>query len=251
MDELYSNRSDEGAIHYNWRERLVCDCCELNARQRACIHLFAQLIPAAGTRNVWITEQVTSVFKALAQRCPGLIGSEYLGQEFKSGTVNSSGIRHEDITDCSFADESLNAVLSFDVIEHVPDPGKAFRECARVLEPGGVLLFTVPFLCLDERTRVRARLENGQVIHLMEPQYHGDPVQPDKGVLCFQEFGWDVLQQLRDAGFVDASAIVFESVRFGYLGGPQIVLKAMKKGRGPISSALHKVGRLLRSGLVR
>src|SRR5882672_6003765 len=38
----------------------------------------------------------------------------------------------------------FDAVVSFETIEHVPDPGRFVAECARVLKPGGVLLVSTP-----------------------------------------------------------------------------------------------------------
>lgn len=43
------------------------------------------------------------------------------------------------------ADESVDTVLSLEVLEHVPDPEACVAEMARVLRPGGKLLLTVPF----------------------------------------------------------------------------------------------------------
>lgn len=257
MDELYADRSGQ-AIAYNWRERMVCGCCGLNSRQRAAIQLCEATVCQSDMSSVWITEQLTPVYRILKPRFSSLIGSEFLGDSLASGTINESGIRHEDVTSSSFTDGSLDLILSFDVFEHVPDPMLAFKECARVLRPGGVLLFTVPFLSLDAETRVRARLEGSEVVHLMEPQYHGDPVHPDKGVLCYQEFGWDILEKLRDAGFDDASVLVYESAELGHLGGPQIMLKAMKGAPSPGAAsagvaghkpapAWHEASRLLHS----
>ena len=45
-----------------------------------------------------------------------------------------------------FKDESFDAVISMDVLEHVTDPFLAARELARVLKPGGVLYIDLPFL---------------------------------------------------------------------------------------------------------
>jgi SAM-dependent methyltransferase len=45
-----------------------------------------------------------------------------------------------------FADESVDTVLSTEVLEHVPDPRRCVREMARILKPGGRLLVTVPFV---------------------------------------------------------------------------------------------------------
>lgn len=45
-----------------------------------------------------------------------------------------------------FAGESYAAVLCSEVLEHVRDPLTVLRQIERVLQPGGVVLITVPFL---------------------------------------------------------------------------------------------------------
>ena len=45
-----------------------------------------------------------------------------------------------------FADGSLAAVVSQEVLEHLPDPALALAEIARVLAPGGLLYLQTPFV---------------------------------------------------------------------------------------------------------
>jgi SAM-dependent methyltransferase len=45
-----------------------------------------------------------------------------------------------------FRDSSFDFVLCTEVLEHVPDPGEAWREIGRVLRPGGVTIVTTPFI---------------------------------------------------------------------------------------------------------
>lgn len=45
-----------------------------------------------------------------------------------------------------FKDDSFDAIMSLDVLEHVTDPFAAARELARVLKPGGILFINLPFL---------------------------------------------------------------------------------------------------------
>jgi SAM-dependent methyltransferase len=49
-----------------------------------------------------------------------------------------------DMTDLPFADDSFDAVVAGEVIEHIEDDRKALTEAARVLRPGGVLALSVP-----------------------------------------------------------------------------------------------------------
>lgn len=45
-----------------------------------------------------------------------------------------------------FRAQSVDTLLSMEVLEHVPDPDKFVAEFARVLKPGGTLMITVPFM---------------------------------------------------------------------------------------------------------
>lgn len=53
-------------------------------------------------------------------------------------------VEHADVTAMPFADESFDAAVLGEVLEHVPDDARALSEVARVLRPGGVLAVSVP-----------------------------------------------------------------------------------------------------------
>jgi len=229
-DLAYGFRDSEGRLTPNWREQLLCPGCQLNNRMRAAIHLFHLLCAGDEQRSLYLTEQTTPLFRWFAQQYPQAIGSEYLGEGWQSGAIDCSGLRHEDLTALSFADNQFDAILSFDVLEHIPDYRQALAECCRCLKPGGSLLLSVPF-CLDASGHlVRARLAaDGQIEHLQPAEYHGNPLSAE-GCLCYYHFGWQLLDDLRATGFADAAAYLYWSARYGYLGGDQILFRAIKAG---------------------
>ena len=95
-----------------------------------------------------------------------IIGSEYLGFEYKGGEVVDD-IRHEDVMALSFDDASIDLVVSNDVLEHVPNTYSALRECARVLSASGVLLATIPFHISKNKSVNRAEIKNDEVNYLL------------------------------------------------------------------------------------
>jgi len=211
----------------NWRERVVCPC-GLNNRVRAAVHVFRRFCRPTRSDPIYITEQVTPLYRWLTEEYESVVGSEYQGDTVPFGSTRQDGIRNESITHLSFADAAFAHALSFDVIEHVPDYEMALRELSRVLRPGGTLLFSVPFLANAQHTLTRARITcEGEIEHLLPPEYHGDPMA-EEGCLCFYHFGWDLLESARRAGFSDVRAIAVWSREFGYLGGEQLLFLARR-----------------------
>ena len=212
----------------NWRERLVCPRCQLNNRMRATIQIFCQKYPQTIKSSIYLTEQTTPLYKWFKQKYPHVCGSEYLGPMIGYGSINSKGVRNEDLTRLSFGKDSFDFILSFDVFEHIPDYKKAISECFRCLKPDGTLYFSVPFVTPAEKNIIRAFIQNdGEVVHLLPPEYHGNPISSE-GCLCFYHFGWELLNDLEAVGFKDAKALLYWSRELGYLGGEQLMFAATK-----------------------
>ncbi len=227
-DLEYGFPQPDGGCLPNWRERMVCPDCQLNNRMRASIHLFHLLCNPTPQSRLYLTEQVTPLYAWFQSNYQNVTGSEYLGSMVARGVTNQAGIRNEDVTRLTFADEEFDAILSFDVFEHVPDYLLALGECLRCLKPGGTLFFTVPFNHQSRQHLVRAEIDaEGEINHLLPPEYHGNPIGED-GCLCYYHFGWELLEQLRRLGFSDVATYIYWSDKFGYLGGDQLVFKATK-----------------------
>ncbi len=212
----------------NWRERLVCPSCRMNNRQRLIATLLQHRLRSEPDARVYFMEQVTPIYEWVRTRFPThqIYGSEYLGHEYRSGQI-VRGIRHEDVTNLSFDPASLDLIVSNDVFEHVPNPGKAFSACAQALRSGGSMLASIPFHTNFDTSVARAELKQGEVTHLLPPVFHGNPVSA-KGSLVFTDFGWDILQGLGEAGFSDAAVEVYASAEFGHLGGGQLIFTATR-----------------------
>jgi len=100
----------------------------------------------------------------------------------------------------------------------VPNYLKALAECSRVLKPGGMLIATIPFHNNSPDSVVRAQFKEGNIEHLLPPQYHGNPVSKE-GSLVFTDFGWDLLRAGQDQGFQDVTLHYYASSAYGHLGG--------------------------------
>jgi len=62
------------------------------------------------------------------------------------------------------------------------------------------------------------RDHNGELECLLPEQYHGNPVS-EKGSLVFYDFGWDILESCKAAGFNDAYLLSYYSLFYGHIGG--------------------------------
>ena len=185
----------------NFREAFVCRNCFALGRAEALGRVMLARVAREGEDSL----------AELAQRKPdlrihefGFVGgvadtlrsqpwftvSEYF-EGVPLGTAGPGGVRCEDLTRLTFADESFDVVISQDVMEHVPDPVAAFAETARVLRPGGSHIFTVPQNPNMAQSVVRAKSGADGVEHILSPEYRGDPIRTDRA-LVFTDFGADL-----------------------------------------------------------
>ena len=229
-----SHAPQDGHWNPNWRETLTCPICGMNNRQRLIAMLVRDQLDSSRSRTVYFMEQVTPIYQWAVKTFPQhqVMGSEYLGNSYRSGQIHK-GIRHEDLASLSFANESVDLIVSNDVFEHVPRPKQALSECARVLRRGGAILATLPFHEDWDHSVARARLDEHGLTHLLPPEFHGNPLS-HKGSLVFTDFGWDFVAMARDAGFEDLHVAAYASEALGHLGGCQLVFKGHNGGRDSV-----------------
>lgn len=177
---------------------------------------------------VWNAETTRALHTHLSDHLrENYICSEYISPSMQSGEWRD-GIMHVDIQKTHFADESIDYILSSDVLEHVPDPIQALRESFRVLKVGGAHIFTAPFyhhrFTIEKRSVV---LNDGSIHHLMQPWFHSDPVRPSEGALVFNIFAPELLCDIEKLGF-EARLLILHSPLNGIYGNNGIVIIARK-----------------------
>ena len=224
----------------NLREDATCKKCNSNSRKR---HLSDVILDVINKKNNKSYNSLKSISKDSDIRLYNVesngalhyylkhinnyVCSEYFGSYEKYGK-EKDGVLNVDLMDIPFDENSFDLIISTEVFEHIPDPYKAFSEIYRVLKKGGSHIFTVPYYEDCEKDEIRAFIdENEEIVYLMEPQYHGDPIRSDEGILVYTIFAEEMLKKLQSIGFtvkLDRERNLFK----GILGSNNIVFITTK-----------------------
>lgn len=209
----------------NYRETLEHQGCI--SRHRAVLLALQGLIassdlPDQQDLTLYCPELITPFATLLRRLFPGFLGSEFLADP---ADPRRQQIPHQDLCALSFTDACMDVVLCNDLFEHLYDLPAALAEIARILRPGGHLLATFPFAynCQDTTFKVRHRPgaipgDASQEELLEDPEYHGNPVDPESGSLVYQIPGWDLLDQVRQAGLRDPRIHWIAAPSYGVVG---------------------------------
>lgn len=115
--------------------------------------------------------------------------SSYFFEGVPPGTMHQ-GARCENLEALTFPDDTFDLFVTQDVFEHVFQPDRATREIMRVVKPGGAHVFTAPKHKGLRETRQRATLQDGAIVHLLEAQYHGNPIGDGRALVTW-DYGDD------------------------------------------------------------
>lgn len=175
-----------------------CLRCGASAITLAMVSVLKSTRPAFRGQNVYELSSRGPLFRFLRREVAQLTFSEFF-EDGARGEMHG-GIPCEDVQRLTFADASFDLVTSTEVFEHVPDDQRGFAEVRRVLRPGGAFVFTVP-LADAERTVERAVVIDGGIRHLLPAEYHDDRIRGRGSVLVYRDYGRDIPERLRQAGF--------------------------------------------------
>ncbi|MEO8803454.1 MAG: methyltransferase domain-containing protein [Rudaea sp.] len=158
-------------------------------------------LSAAGPLVQWLRPRVAS-----------LACSEYF-EDVERGRVRD-GVACQDVQAMTYVDACFDLFTSTEVFEHVADDAAGFGEIFRVLRAGGLYVFCVP-INLHAATVERTAIRDGKRVRTMPAEYHADRYR-GRNVFCYRNYGIDILDRLRNAGFADAAVHVPRRELFGY-----------------------------------
>lgn len=202
---------------HNWfRDHLLCGSCGSIPRERALMKVIKDYFP--NYRELAIHESSPGGRGAsikLHKECENYSASQFY-PNMELGTFHSgSGYRCESIESLTFPDNSFDIFVTQDVMEHIFDPEKAFKEIARVLKPGGAHIFTAPLINKGNKSEAWAsRGESGQVIYHHEPEWHGNPVD-SKGSLVTMHWGYDIAGFITEKAKTPTTVIIIDNIELG------------------------------------
>ena len=207
-------------VDRNFRETIKAD--GVVSRQRAQLLVLRQLLeakklPPLAELRCYLNESVTGYAEYMRERCGLMRCSEYLPEP---DHPLRGVVAHRDVRQLKLPPASMQCLICNEVLEHVEQLEPALESLAATLTLGGYLLATVPLAYGQQESIVKAiwRGDGQEPELLTEPEWHGDPVQSTKGSLVYRIPGWELLDQLRAAGFRRAELHAVSSVRYGVLG---------------------------------
>ena len=199
-----------------FRDFLACSKCGSIPRERALMYVIKMYYP--DYKSLLLHESSPSNRGAslkLKTECANYTSS-YFYPDIAAGEYHpDEGIQCQDLEKLTFEDNSLDLFITQDVMEHVFDPAKAFKEIARVLKPGGAHIFTVPIINKEHKTECWAEKDSsGRVIHHHEAEYHGNPID-DSGALVTMHWGYDIADFIVNEAGTPTTIVMIDNIELG------------------------------------
>jgi len=199
----------------DFREFLICTKCKSIPRERAIMKVIEDFYP--DFRNLKIHESSPAKRGAsikLSSQCKNYVASQFY-PDIPLGSSVPNGFQNQNLDNQTFEDESFDLVITQDVLEHIFDIKRAFREIARTLHPGGAHIFTTPLINFTKPTEKWAnRGSDGKIEYLHKPEYHGNPIN-DKGALVTYHFGYDICDIIFESCGLHTTIVKIDDLRFG------------------------------------
>lgn len=178
------------------RDEYRCSNCNSIPRNRALIKAIQKFAPNYREVPLHESSPGMATSRNLKRNCKHYSDSHYF-PDGEPGKMHK-GFRCENLDKLTFDDNTFDLFITSDVFEHVMNPEKAFAEIARVLKPGGLHIFTMPWYPELKFSRRRAMVDDqDEIKHIEEAIYHGNPIS-DKGSLVTMDWGLDFCDKVHE-----------------------------------------------------
>jgi len=213
----------------NWlRDYFLCSNCFSIPRQRALMITNEKYYPNWRELNIHESSpSECSISMKLQSQCVKYVSSQYYPEKPYGSIIN--GFRNEDLENQTFKNEIFDIVITQDVMEHIYQPDKAFKEIARTLKKGGAHIFTVPIINKHKKTEVWAtRGVNSEPEFIKNPEYHKNPVDP-KGSPVTMHWGFDIVDFIKENSGLETTIEYINDLNYGIRAEYIEVLVSIKK----------------------
>lgn len=122
-------------IHLD-RGDLLCPVCGSLPRHRRLWHFLSAKMPLEGALLHF------SPSRPLWRKLNGIRTLNYITTDYEQSPIVQY---HYDITALELASETVDYIICYHVLEHIPSDHEAIKELYRVLKPGGQLIVQTPF----------------------------------------------------------------------------------------------------------
>jgi SAM-dependent methyltransferase len=154
------------------------------------IHSLAMCLGYVGPLAEWKPDHSLVVLETSGYRAH----PELLKCKFRYLNLIFEGMASEcllgDVARLPLGDQTVDAVISSDVFEHVRDDIGGFSEIARVLRPGGYFILEAPAIGELETTRVLVEARGDEDVYVAPPEHHAE------NTLVYRYYGNDVVDRL-------------------------------------------------------
>jgi len=183
----WSGAAFRGIAH---TEDATCPQCGAIARDRFLLWCALQRTPVSDLRNARVLEtspRLGGEYREMMRRW-----FRYRASDYDNGAHRAD--LQIDLQEIDLPSGTLDLIITPHVLEHLPDTDRALHELHRVLRRGGRMYLQVP-MCY------------GRTAAPTTPEFHADNTP------VFWNFGWDLTDRIRNAGFVPTVLVTHEYAR--------------------------------------
>ena len=216
-----------------FRNTLICPICQSRPRHRALMYAIERMLPRWREYSVHESSPGWDAISIRLQKnCANYIASQYDTSHSPGAIVPTKmpykTYRCENLECQTFEDEIFDLVVTQDVFEHINRPDLAIREIARTLKTGGAFIATVPIVRKLRPSQRRAKINDGEIVHLMDPEYHGNPLNKGGSIVTI-DWGYDIVSYLQHHSQLNFLLLQVDNIEFGIRADLNEVLIGLKR----------------------